>query len=68
VVFQERPGEETKRTTWTQFAFERPNKLRLETRDRMHEMVMVSEGLMLTSYLDARWMEGQEAVHPDTGA
>ena len=26
----------------------------------MHEMVMVSDGLMLTSYLDARWMEGQK--------
>ena len=59
VVFEERPGEETKRTTWTKIAFERPNKVRLETTAQGQERVTVSDGLMLTDYLDARWMGGQ---------
>ena len=59
VVFEESLGEETKRTTWTQVAFERPNKVRIETKARVRERVMVSDGLMLTDYLDARWMGGQ---------
>ena len=59
VVFEESLGEETKRTTWTQVAFERPNKIRIETKARGRERVMVSDGLMLTDYLNAMWMEGR---------
>ncbi len=59
-IYQERPGEETKRTTPTWFAFERPNRFRLDTKGHGHETAMVSDGLMLTTYLDVRWMEGQK--------
>ena len=59
VVFEESLGEETKRTTWMQVAFERPNKVRIETKARGRERVIVSDGLMLTDHLDAMWMDGQ---------
>ena len=59
VVFEERPGEEIKRTTWMQVAFERPDKVRIETKALGRERVIVSDGLMLTDYLDAMWMDGQ---------
>ena len=59
-IYTERPGQETKKTTPTRLAFERPNRFRLDTKGHGHETAMVSDGMMLTSYLDARWVEGQK--------
>ena len=59
VVFEGRPGEETKRTTWTQVAFERPDKVRIEAKAPGLERVLVSDGLMWIDYQDAIWMDGQ---------
>ena len=59
-IYEERPGQETKTTTPTRLAFERPNRFRLDGKAQWGESALVSDGMMLTSYLDARWMEGQK--------
>ena len=52
-ISREIRGRQMTRTASTQFAFQRPNKLRLDTRVRSSEMAIVSDGMTLTRYYGA---------------